>query len=324
ARLVSAPFPAKETRILTEGRVASLALLGQNANWLADHSYQQADLALRRGEKRGFFGGVDYANVRMDTGATVDYEGYTLVAGEAIKREKEDQSFLLGGFFEAGHGNYDVHGKFGHPDHPRMKGDGKLRYYGLGVMARQHWDSGLRLEASLRGGRQENKFHSRDLADVDNTTARYKLNVPWFGAHLGVGHEWQKDEHTLIDLYLRYYWTWQDGKRVRINNGREDVRFYADQSHRARLGGRYTRVKDIHRSWYLGLAYEREFDHRARARSIDGDIDVPDPSGDGFVGEIGMILHPRNHDRFSIEFGLQGYAGKREGVSGGFRAGWKF
>jgi hypothetical protein len=324
ARLVSAPLPARETRILTEGRVASLALLGQNANWLADHSYQQADLALRRGENRAFFGGADYANVRMDTGSTVDYRGYTLVAGEAIKREKEDRSFLLGGFFEAGYGDYDIHGKFGHPDHPDMKGDGTLRYYGLGVMARQKWDRGLRLEGSLRVGRQENKFRSRDLADVDGTIAKYTLHVPWLGAHLGVGHEWQTSEHTLLDLYLRYYWTYQGGKSVHINNGKEKVRFHSYESHRARLGGRYTHVKDTHRSWYLGLAYEREFDHRARAKSIDGEIDAPDPSGDGFVGEIGMILHPRNHDRLSLEFGLQGYTGNREGVSGGFRMGWKF
>jgi hypothetical protein len=324
ARLVSAPRPARETRILAEGRVAGLAILGQNANWLADHSYQQADLALRRGENRAHFGGVDYADVRMDTGSTVDYWGYTLVAGEAVKREKEDHSLLLGGFFEGGYGDYRVHGKFGRPDHPDMKGEGKLRYYGFGVMARQKWDSGLRLEGSLRGGRQENKFHSRDLADVDGATAKYKLEVPWYGAHLGVGHEWQKDEHSLFDLYLRYYWTRQGGKTARINNGKEEVRFYADDSHRARLGGRYTRVSDAHRAWYLGLAYEREFDHRAKARSMDGDIDVPDPSGDGFVGEIGMILHPKNHERLSLEFGLQGYAGKREGASGGFRLGWKW
>jgi hypothetical protein len=324
ARLVSAPMPARETRILTEGRVASLALLGQNANWLADHSYQQADLALRRGENRAFFGGADYADARLDTGSTVDYRGYTLIVGEARKREKEDQSFLLGGFFEAGYGDYDIHGKFGHPDHPNMKGDGKLRYYGLGLMARQKWDSGLRLEGSLRGGRQENKFRSRDLADVDGTIAKYTLRVPWLGAHLGVGHEWQKDEHTLFDLYLRYYWTYQDGKRARLNNDKETVRFYADESQRARLGGRYTRIRDAHRSWYLGLAYEREFDHRAKARSLDGIIEVPDPRGEGFIGEIGMILHPQNHNRLSLEFGLQGYTGYREGVSGGFRLGWKF
>ncbi|MDR3159302.1 MAG: hypothetical protein LBU11_09945 [Zoogloeaceae bacterium] len=324
ARLVSAPLPALETRILAEGRVASLALLGQNANWLADHSYQQADLALRQGENRAFFGGMDYANVRMDTGATVDYQGYTLVAGEAMKREKEDQSLLLGGFFEAGYGDYDVHGKFGHPEHPHMKGDGKLRYYGLGLMARQRWDSGFRLEGSLRGGRMENKFHSRDLADVDGTTARYKLHVPWFGAHLGAAYEWQLNERDSLDMLLRYYWARQNGKTVHLNHPQEEVRFLKDDSQRLRLGGRYTRTRDAHRAWYLGLAYEYEFDHRANAKSIDGKIDVPDPRGGGFVGEIGMILHPKNHDRLSAEFGLQGYTGKREGFSGGFRLGWKF
>ncbi|MDR0702941.1 MAG: autotransporter outer membrane beta-barrel domain-containing protein [Azoarcus sp.] len=324
ARLVDAPFPAKETRILAEGRIAGLSLLGQNANWLADHSYHQADLALRRGENRAFFGGADFASVRIDTGSTVDYKGYTLVAGEAVKREKEDQSLLFGGFFEAGYGDYDVHGKFGHPDHPRMKGNGTLYYYGIGLMLRQRWDNGFRLEGSLRGGRQENKFRSRDLDDADGEIAKYKLNVPWFGAHVGAGHEWQADEHNGFDAYLRYYWVRQNGKTVHLNKDRESVRFLADNSHRARAGGRYTRTKDVHNAWYLGLAYEYEFDHRTHARSADGKIDMPDPRGGSGIGEIGMILHPKDHDRLSIEFGLQGYAGKRKGVSGGARLGWKF
>ena len=324
ARLVDAPIPAPEARILAEGRIAGLALLAQNANWLADHSYQQADLALRRGENRAFFGGADAASIRMDTGSTVDYTGYTIVAGEAVKREKKDQSLLIGGFFEAGYGEYDVHGKFGHPDHPHMKGEGTMYYYGIGLMVRQRWDKGFRLEGSLRGGRQENRFRSRDLNDVNGEFAKYKLNVPWFGAHLGVGHDWQADEHNGFDTYLRYYWVRQNGQSVNLNEGRERVRFLDDNSHRLRVGGRYTRTRDVHNAWYLGLAYEHEFDHHAHARSADGKIDVPDPRGDSFVGEIGMVLHPRNHDRFSIEFGLQGYAGKREGVSGGARLGWKF
>ncbi|MDR1063191.1 MAG: autotransporter outer membrane beta-barrel domain-containing protein [Azoarcus sp.] len=324
ARLLDAPIPAKEARIVAEGRIAGLAILGQNANWLADHSYQQADLALRRGENRAFFGGADFASVRIDTGASVDYTGYTVVAGEAVKREKDDQSLLIGGFFEGGYGEYDVHGKFGHPDHPNMKGNGTLHYYGIGLMARQRWDKGFRLEASLRGGRQENKFRSRDLTDVDGEIAKYKLNVPWFGAHLGAGYEWQADEHNGFDTFLRYYWVRQNGKTVHLNKDRERVRFLNDNSHRLRVGGRYTRTKDVHQAWYLGLAYEYEFDHRAHARTADGKIDVPDPRGNSFVGEIGMVLHPKDHDRFSIEFGLQGYAGKREGVSGGARLGWKF
>ncbi|MDR1462264.1 MAG: autotransporter domain-containing protein, partial [Azoarcus sp.] len=324
ARLLDAPLPAPEARILAEGRIAGLALLGQNANWLADHSYQQADLGLRHGENRAFFGGADFASVRIDTGSNVDYKGYTVVAGEAVKREKEDQSLLIGGFFEGGYGEYDVHGKFGHPSHPNMKGEGTMNYYGIGLMVRQRWDKGFRLEGSLRGGRQENRFRSRDLDDVDGEFAKYKLDVPWFGAHLGAGYEWQADEHNGFDTFLRYYWVRQNGKTVHLNKGRERVRFMDDNSHRLRAGGRYTRTKDVHSAWYLGLAYEYEFDHRAHARSIDGEIDVPDPRGSSFVGEIGMVLHPKDHDRFSIEFGLQGYAGKREGVSGGARLGWKF
>jgi hypothetical protein len=323
AHLLSAG-PSNEARILTEGRSASLALLGQTADWLADHSYQQADLALRRGEKHAAFGGVDGSRIRADTGSHINLHGNMMLAGLASRSDSSDSSFLFGGYFEGGYANYNIHGKFGHPDHPDMKGKGNLRFYGFGLMARQRWDSGFRLEASARAGRLENRFHSHDLTDpTTGAMAKYNLHTAYFGAHVGAGYEHEIDEHSRLDFVARYYWARQNGKSVTIGNG-ERVKFQGDDSSRARIGSRYTYVKDETHSYYVGLAYEYEFNHRTRASSYGNDFSVPTLKGSSGVGEIGMIVYPRGNERFSAEFGLQGYTGKREGVSGGIRVGWKF
>jgi hypothetical protein len=323
ARLQGGPVPAHEARVLVEGRAASLALLGQSADWLADHSYQQADLALRRGENRALFGGVDGAWMHVDTGSRVKFRSNMMLLGVAGKNERADSSFLYGGYLEAGYAHYDIHGKFGRPEHPDMKGRGNLRYYGLGLMARQRWDNGFRLEGSLRGGRVENRFHSSDLSDPVSGAAKYTLRVPYFGAHLGMGYEWQINERSTLDLLARYFWTRQNGKTITLPTD-ERVTFRRDDSQRLRIGTRYTRAKNRDRAWYVGVAGEYEFDHRSRAKA-DGDyFGMPHPKGYTTVGEIGMIIHSRDNDRFSAEFGVQGYAGKREGISGGFRLDWRF
>jgi outer membrane autotransporter protein len=326
ARLLNGvPIASHEARILTEGRSASLAVLGQSADWLADHSYQQADLALRRGENRGVFGGIDGSSIHANTGARIKMHGNMVLAGVAGKHERADSSFLLGGYFEGGYADYNIRGKFGHPDHPGMKGKGNLRYYGVGLMARQRWDNGFRIEGSARVGRLENRFRSRDFSDASGAYAKYDLHTAYFGAHLGVGYEWQVNEHSRLDFLARYYWARQNGKTVPVSSDKsERVKFKGDNSHRARIGSRYTYVKDEWHSYYVGLAYEYEFDNRTRASSYGNDFDVPSLKGSSGVGEIGMIIYPRDNERLSIECGLQGYTGKREGVSGGIRVGWKF
>ncbi|MDR1350640.1 MAG: hypothetical protein LBJ59_07700, partial [Zoogloeaceae bacterium] len=322
ARLTRGVVPAHEVTSLIEGRSASLGLLGQSADWLADHSYQQADLALRRGENRAVFGGLDGSRIHLDTGARVKYRGNMALVGLAGKDEKSDSSFLYGAFIEAGIADYDIRGAYG-LHRQRIKGDGDLKFYGLGLMARQHWDSGFRIEGSLRGGRVENKFHTDDLTS-SGLAAKYKLTVPYFGAHLGVGHEWRMNERDSLDFLARYYWVRQNGRSITLATG-EGVHFKADDSQRLRLGTRYTHARNPDRAWYVGLAYEYEFSHRTHAKNDDNDsFDAPSAKGSSGVGEVGMIFHARDNDRFSAEVGLQGYVGKREGVSGGFRLGWKF
>jgi hypothetical protein len=316
--------PAPEARIINEGRTAGLAFVANSATWLADHSYESSDLLIREkpgGWEYASFGGADGGYQRIGTGADLSIASSHLMLGRTAKRVREDGTLLYGGFVDAGFARYDAKGAFGGAS---VSGRGNLRSVGLGFMTRRVRPDGVRLEASLRGGVLENRFHSADLRDPAGNIARYDVNVPYFGAHLGIGREKQLNKHDSLDLLLRYYWARQNGKNITLPTD-EEVRFSADESHRLRGGLRFTRAKNELRYWYVGAALEYEFDGKTRGVA-DGAYRLDEPDTRGFTGiaEIGVIHKPGPDSRFSAEYGLQFYGGKRRGLSGGVRLAWRF
>jgi hypothetical protein len=312
---------ARETRIFSEGRAAGLAFLSRFSSWLADHSYQQADLALKGEDGWTPFGGVDGALFRADTGSLIDIQGATMLAGVAFKRSGDAASILVGGFFEAGFASYDIQGDFNSPGRRNISGRGDLNFYGGGLMGRLRWHNGFRIEGSFRGGQLENKFSSRDYVDVNGTAASYEFTTPYFAAHAGLAYEWRINETSTLDFLTRYFWVGQNGVTTDLPTG-EKVKFDPDNSHRLRAGMRYTHAVNELFSWYVGAAYEHEFDNRPRGSAYGYDFDIPSLRGDGGVGEIGLIARSANN--FTIEAGLQGHVGRVSGVTGGVRIGWEF
>ncbi|MDR3299291.1 MAG: autotransporter outer membrane beta-barrel domain-containing protein [Candidatus Accumulibacter sp.] len=107
---------------------------------------------------------------------------------------------------------------------------------------------------------------------------------------------------------------WQTGEIQRH-------RFAARQTRRQ--GSRHDRRRKT-LSAYAGVAYEHEFDGKAKAR-IDGDkIEAPKLNGDSGVFELGLTLNPANNKRLTLDLGIQGNTGKREGVTGSFRVNYRF
>jgi hypothetical protein len=314
--------PAPETTVLTGGRAASLAFL---ASWLPDHSYQSADLALNedRGERAWVpFGGVDTAHLRIDAGSRISLTSSSILLGFATRNRSESGVSLLGIFLEGRHGDFDTRNHLA--GLPRIDGDGKLRAFGGGLMGRHTWNNDFRIEASLRAGHLRNEFRTKRYENEDGVPARYKVRGPYLAAHLGVGKSWQISEKNNLDVLARYYWTRQNGDRATLPNG-EQVRFYDDESQRARIGTRLTHTWKENRFWYVGVAVERELDSKVRASGAHGfAFETHDFKGTTSIGEIGLIVRSRENSPFSIEAGLQGYAGKFKGFSGGVRLGWEF
>ncbi|MDR2166098.1 MAG: autotransporter domain-containing protein, partial [Zoogloeaceae bacterium] len=285
------------------------------------------DLALDedRGERAWVpFGGVDAARLRVRTDSRIELAATNLVVGFASRKRGDSGVLLLGAFLEAGRADYDTRNHFS--DLESIHGDGKLRAVGGGLMARHTWGNQFRVEASLRAGRLKNEFSARNYADENGVHASYKFRDRYLAAHLGVGKSWQLSEKNSVDVLLRYYWNRQEGGNVTLSSD-ERMRFYDDDSQRLRIGARFTHHWKENRFWYVGAAVERELDSKVNASAHDFAFDAHDFKGATGIGEIGLILRSRKNDKnspFSLEAGLQGYAGKIRGISGGIRLGWEF
>jgi len=75
---------------------------------------------------------------------------------------------------------------------------------------------------------------------------------------------------------------------------------------------------------YIGAAYEHEFDGKARATTNGVKIDAPKLTGGTGIGELGLTLKPGKNLPLSFDLGVQGYVGKREGVTGSLQIKFEF
>jgi len=75
---------------------------------------------------------------------------------------------------------------------------------------------------------------------------------------------------------------------------------------------------------YIGAAWEYEMDGRAKATTYGYNIDTPTMFGSTGVGELGLTLKPSKTLPLSFDLGVQGYVGKRDGVTGSLQAKWEF
>jgi outer membrane autotransporter protein len=341
---------AHETTAITNGRLAGLAFTGARGTWLADHSYESANIVLSKDLREDDwrrveapFAGIDGAWLRVENDHShIEMDSVNVIAGYAVKTRREgndgkpDSSFLWGGFIDIGQGNYDTYDEFSHVADgaiPDIHGDGTLRSYGLGLMARKEWANGLRLEGSLRAGKLENEFTAVNYLGADNVPMSYETDTPYFGAHVGIARTFKlANPSNEIDLRLRYYWDRQGGETVVLPSG-EMVEFGGDDSRRLRFGARYTHEDDHLRRWYIGAAVEHEFAGNVHGRTgnfnlplYDNLYDLHSESLEGTTGiaELGVDIRPFKDRNFSLATGIQGYFGKYRGVSAGIRFEWEF
>jgi hypothetical protein len=69
---------------------------------------------------------------------------------------------------------------------------------------------------------------------------------------------------------------------------------------------------------YAGL--DCEFDGKAQATVHGQNISAPSLAGDTGIGELGFTLKPSKSVPLSFDLGVQGYVGRREGVTGSLQA----
>jgi hypothetical protein len=324
---------ASQGKALAEGFLGGLALLNQGANLAADKGMSVALKRARQQTGHHLFAALSGGSLRQRSGSHIDLDSVALIAGISAETRFAAGRLVAGAFAEYGRGDYETDNRLGAADQAlsfsgarHVRGRGDSRYAGGGALVHYAADSGYHAEASLRAGRLKTRFFSADLRDFLGRHARYDLATPYYGAHVGAGRFLILGEGRL-DLYGKYFWMRQQGERVTLSTG-DDLRFNASQSERLRAGLRLNwPLASIWKS-YVGLAYERESDGKAsavtRTHTRAYAIDAPKLKGDSGMFEIGLSVQQGKGAPLSLDLGLQGYTGRREGVIGGVHMDWAF
>ena len=314
-----------QLKSLSEGRLAGLAFVNQGADLIVGPGMYSALLATQR-QGNGFapFASMSGGSSRYDTGSHINVDGFSMMTGLAWRAPLEPQtgSFLAGAFFEAGWGNYDSHNSFSSA--PSVKGDGDTSYYGGGVLTRYEMPAGpggIYGEASFRVGHVSTDFSSDDIMGSGGH-ADYDSGSAYYGAHAGLGYVWNVNDKAALDFSTKYIWTHQNSDSVTIQGDR--INFKAADSQRWRTGARFSYAVNEMFTPYAGAYYDHEFDGRAKASTAGLSIDAPDLTGGTGVGELGLTFKPAKDSGFSVDLGMQGYTGVREGVSGSAQLKFEF
>ena len=334
---------SEATKSLVETRAAAMDVLGSGLNLLADSGLVAAvDAAAANVNTRTYIAPVDTARIapdakaaaaanmqsgaytiwaaqgggamRIHSGSYVNTHGYALNVGFARKQEAKDGTLTFGPFVEYGRTSYDSHLE----DAYGTRGDGKVNYLGLGVLAKKDLKSGAYLEGSLRAGRVKSDY----TGDIAGAVTSYDISSPYYALHLGVGKKIALKKGDAIDAYLKYFFSHQNATSATLSTG-ETYDFDAVNSHRLRLGARYMHDMGRTGKFYAGLAWEYEFEGEARAAYQGMATPSPSLKGSSVLLELGYRFAPKD-SRVSYDVNISGWQGKREGFMGSVGVNWAF
>ena len=317
-----------------EGRLAMAALIHQGADMVSDSGMAAARRSAD-GSDAGLFIASEGGPSRYATGSHIDVRNIKLALGVS-------KGWALGGKIQAmaaalvehGQGRYDSYNDFG--SFGEVHGSGTSRYTGAGVLVHLAGvgqasaalpsfgaQQGLYLNAALRAGRSKNTFYSADLADASGVRGQYTSGAHYASAMVGAGYVLNLGSEQALDLYGRYTWSKLDSDAVRI--GASTLDFGALTSSRMRLGARYSFAVSATTVPYAGLALEREFQGDASGQAYGMSIGQPSLKGNTGMVEVGVSMKPwAQQQALSLDVGLQGYFGKREGASASVKVKYVF
>jgi len=279
--------------------------------------------------------GTGGGSSRYKTGSHIDVRDVSFALGLSKGFDLQGSSSVTAAaFVEYGQGNYDTYNNFGAMG--EVHGSGDSRYMGAGVLlhiagigmrqakaANFGAQEGPYAQAALRAGRTKNTFDSSDMTDGQGVRGNYTSRTNYFSAMLGGGYVFNLDSQQAVDVYGRYTWGKLSADSVLIGNSA--LEFGASKSSRLRLGARYSYVSSDKFTPYVGLAAEREFKGNASGSSSGFDIEQPSLKGTTGIAEVGVSMKPwASQQALSLEVGLQGYFGKREGASGSAKLKYAF
>ena len=251
-------------------------------------------------------------SMRQETGSHIDSHTWNAIIALGHQNKKARGTFEYGAFFEYGSGNYSTF-------NGDERGDGSMHYTGGGLLAKYTTKDSVYVEGSLRAGSIHDDARNV-LRDGAGNPYSYETNAPYMGFHLGVGKEIPLSDGNAVDVYGKYFYNRRNS--VDFNaGGHYDLD--AVTSSVIRLGARYI-VKRDKWNFYAGAAYEHELDGKANGTADGVAIRGADTSGGSFRGELGATMTPGENSPWKLDLNVTGFAGKKQGFTGGVSVAFMF
>jgi hypothetical protein len=319
------PNARTHAKPLSESFLSGTAFLDQGADFLVSHGIPAMLRAQPGNTGLDLFALLGGSHLRYKTGSHVDLNSETVIVGISATRPLPAGQLTVGPFIEYGEANFNTHNRF--PNTERVRGSGEASYTGAGLFVHlesNETDAGhAYAQAAAHGGKikLESDFDTADLPGTHETRSTYG------SGHLALGYVARLTDRIVFELYGQTLWSHQAADTVKLGFG--EVKFDPVTSRRTRLGARWTHTLGPTTRLTLGAAWEREHEGKAKARFYidDGDsvpIEAPKLKGDTGVFEAGFTVTPTRTSLWTVEFGVQGHVGQRQGVTGSIRVNYGF
>lgn len=303
----------EQVSIIGESRTAAIAFVNQGSDIL-NNAFGLMDDG-KYGIKTFAAAHGNYS--KYETGSHIRVNGWSMLAGVGSSEKVNDGAFSWGVFFENGSGNYRTYNDY---NGFNLEGFGSAVYNGGGALARYRSNAGNYAEVGVRAGMLKNSL-SNAVADGFGVQGGYDEETSYYGAHVGAGHIFTLDDHSSLDVYGKYFYTHHDSDEFEILG--DEVRFDSADSSRLRLGMRYNQNDGNAFSHYYGLAWDYEFNGDSDVTAAGFDTGNPSLKGSTAVIEAGIHYAP-DKSPWSVDLGLQGYGGQRDGFSGTMQVNYSF
>ena len=157
---------------------------------------------------------------------------------------------------------------------------------------------------------------------LDGDVSNYDSANAYYAAHLGIGKDICLKGKSTVTPYLSYFYAHQNGMSATLSSG-DVYNFGSVDSHRLRLGFRYSHAVSEGNTFYAGLAWEYEFGGEATATYQA--YSAPSPSLKGASGtlELGYRFTPKGQP-LTCDLRITGGQGIRRGFTGGAHINWAF
>ena len=302
-----------QTKAVAEGAAAGLALAGESINTAVEFS---RIFHPKVGTITPFVH-AHASSLRYETGSHINMSSVSLLAGAGYGIDTGAGQLGVGAFFEYGKGSYTACNSFaGRSD---IDSDGNAWYMGGGILARMDFvptgPGHFYIVGSAHMGQLHNEYDSEDLHDGHGRTSKFDLDSPYYSLHAGLGYIWNIAEAHDLELYGKYMWTRVEGCDDTLTTG-DKFEFDDMDSSRVRFGARYTYKGSERFRPYIGAAFEHEFAGDCESKTFGHNVAAPSFSGSSGMGELGVTMMPAKTVPLSINLGVQGFVGQKQGVTG--------